>query len=66
LDVIGPFIIELDGQPSGIDWENLALQDPYKLDPVTNEKEFVGRSEQLNQLIAHASARKVSQFCFGN
>jgi hypothetical protein len=36
-------IVELEGQPSGIDWEGLAVQDPYKLDPVTSEPEFVGR-----------------------
>jgi len=56
-------IVELVGQPSGIDWEGLLLEDPYRLEPVANDHELIGRTEQLNRLVAHVSATTVGSSC---
>lgn len=44
------FIIELDGQASNINWENLENSEPYDLEPVTKEDEFIGRTKIINDL----------------
>ncbi len=56
-------IVELIGQPSGVDWDRLALEDPYRLEPIANDHELVGRTEQLNRLVAHVSASTVGSSC---
>ena len=56
-------IVELVGQPSGVDWDKLALEDPYRLEPVANDQDLVGRTEQLSRLVAHASGGTVGSSC---
>jgi hypothetical protein len=60
------FCLELESQDHDIDWESLAIEEPYSLEPVITEDELVGRTEQLNGLIARAKANSVgSSYIFG-
>ena len=56
-------IVELISQPSGIDWDGLILQEPYRLDPVANDDGLIGRTEILERLIAHAAGSTVGSSC---
>jgi len=56
-------IVELVGQPPGVDWEGLLLEDPYRLEPVASDQDLVGRTEQLNRLVAHVTATTVGSSC---
>ncbi|HEV2963575.1 MAG TPA: hypothetical protein VG649_17240 [Candidatus Angelobacter sp.] len=56
-------LVELVGQPSGIDWDNLQLQEPYRLEPVFSDNELIGRTEILNRLISHAKGNTVGSSC---
>jgi AAA+ ATPase superfamily predicted ATPase len=40
----------LRAQPSGIDWEQLAQQDPYSIEPVSGRRPFIGRGADLQRL----------------
>lgn len=44
------FILELDGQSSKIDWDTIQNTEPYDLEPVTTEDEFIGRTKIFNDL----------------
>lgn len=44
------FFIELDSQNSKIDWETIEDTEPYDLEPVTNENEFIGRKKIIDSL----------------
>ncbi len=54
---------ELHGQPAGVDWDSLILAEPYRLEPVTNEHELVGRTEILAQLAAKSNSSNVGSAC---
>lgn len=56
------FVFELRGQPARIDWDDLANADPYSLEPVTEERELIGRTELLNELSAKLTANAVGSF----
>ncbi|MCQ3973996.1 MAG: hypothetical protein DPW09_11165 [Anaerolineae bacterium] len=45
------FELSTEAQKSTIDWDRVALTDPYSLEPVSSEQELVGRKEVLNLLI---------------
>lgn len=49
-------IFEIDSQRADIDWAELERLNPYSLDPVTNPHNLVGRSSDINNLIAIAQA----------
>lgn len=58
--------LPLKNQRSDIDWENVAKQEPYSLEPVESEAEFVGREEITNLLLRIAQARKItSAYVYG-
>lgn len=46
----------LRAQQSDVDWDELSKSDPYSLEPVTTERELVGRRDVLNRLIATIGA----------
>lgn len=56
-------LFTLPGQPGEIDWDALAVAEPYRLEPVTTEQELVGRTEILNQLTAKAYGTSVGSAC---
>ncbi|OBX21586.1 hypothetical protein A9996_17960 [Gelidibacter algens] len=43
-------MLELDSQNSKIDWEKIEDTEPYDLEPVTNESEFIGRKKIIDSL----------------
>lgn len=49
-------IFEIEAQRADIDWAALERIAPYSLDPVTNPHNLVGRSSDINNLIAVAQA----------
>lgn len=51
--------LQLEGQRADIDWDILTKEDPYSLDPVTSESDFVGRSEILSRLAARVQGKKI-------
>src|SRR5262249_33691532 len=53
---------ELQGQRKDIDWSDLSKSDPYRLEPVSNEADLVGRSEILNDLISRICGPSVGSF----
>lgn len=60
------FEFALQAQRSDIPWDQLERQDPYSLEPVTNERDLVGRRDVLNRLIATATASQTgSSFIHG-
>ena len=59
----GSELVELVGQPSGIDWDSLALQEPYRLEPVSSDNDLIGRTEILNRLISHVKGNTVGSSC---
>lgn len=60
------FYLEFESQSDNIDWDSLAIEDPYSLEPVITEDELVGRTEQLNRLIARSKAKSIgSSYIFG-
>jgi hypothetical protein len=56
-------VFELFGQQANIDWDQLATEEPYKLEPITSEQELVGRTEILSQLVAKARGARVGSAC---
>ena len=56
-------MFELFGQQGNIDWDHLAVEEPYKLEPITSEQELVGRTEILSQLAAKARGARVGSAC---
>ena len=56
-------LLELLSQPAGVDWDALLVEEPYKLEPVTTDKELVGRGEILAQLTARTSGDLVGSSC---
>ncbi|WP_419211119.1 AAA family ATPase [Maribacter sp. X9] len=44
------FLIELSSQNSNIDWKKIEGTEPYDLEPVTNENEFIGRKKIIDVL----------------
>ena len=56
-------MFELIGQQANIDWDHLATEEPYKLEPITSEQELVGRTEILSQLVAKARGARVGSAC---
>ena len=58
--------LELEGQRTDIDWENLELEDPYSLEPVETYDQLVGRKEIINQLVRQSRAKSIgSSYIFG-
>jgi hypothetical protein len=56
-------MFELFGQQGNVDWDRLAVEEPYKLEPITTEQELVGRTEILSQLAAKARGATVGSAC---
>jgi hypothetical protein len=56
-------MFELFGQQADIDWEQLTIEEPYKLEPITLEQELVGRTEILSQLAAKARGARIGSAC---
>lgn len=55
-----------ESQTYNIDWDSLATEEPYSLEPAISEDELVGRTEQLNKLIAKSKAKSIgSSYIFG-
>ena len=54
-----PFTFTIEAQRSDINWEALAHEDPYGLEPITTESELVGRKETLQHLIAQANSKNL-------
>jgi len=50
-------LLELDGQKETLDWDAVRRQDPYALEPVTDEAELIGRREILSELEASLTGR---------
>lgn len=60
------FNLELQGQRSGIMWEDLRKEEPYSLEPVVTGAQLVDRREIVDQLLAQAQAQNVgSSFIYG-
>jgi hypothetical protein len=55
-------MFDLEPQRGDIPWDELALEEPYSLEPVRRASELVGRSEQTSQLIAKLRAPSVGSF----
>jgi hypothetical protein len=53
------FEVLLEGQSSDVDWEHLAREDPYSLEPVSTEERLAGRREILGELIARSTYSSV-------
>lgn len=53
------FCLEFESQSSNIDWDSLAIEEPYSLEPAITEEELVGRTEQLNKLIARSKPKSI-------
>ena len=58
------FEIELVGQRNDIDWNDLETEEPYDLEPVTDETEFIGRKKIINGL-SKIGAKVTSSYIFG-
>lgn len=56
-------LFELFGQQYNVDWDRLAHEEPYKLEPITSEEELVGRTEILSQLAAKVHGARVGSAC---
>ncbi len=57
---------ELEGQRTDIDWDQLAMQDPYSLEPVDRYEQLVGREETMSQLLRQSRAERVgSSYMYG-
>jgi hypothetical protein len=58
--------LELEGQRTDINWEDLELEDPYSLEPVETYDQLVGRKEIINQLMRQSRAKNIgSSYIFG-
>ena len=53
------FCLEFESQSSNINWDSLAIEEPYSLEPAITEEELVGRTEQLNKLIARSKPKSI-------
>lgn len=51
--------LELEGQRTDINWEDLELEDPYSLEPVETHDQLVGRKEIIDQLVRQSRARSI-------
>ncbi len=58
------FEIELVGQRNDIDWTELETEEPYDLEPVTDENEFIGRKKIINSL-SKIGKKVASSYIFG-
>ena len=58
------FEIELPGQRNDIDWSELETEEPYDLEPVTDENEFIGRKKIINDL-SKIGKKVTSSYIFG-
>lgn len=58
------FILELIGQNTSVDWEKLEQIEPYDLEPVTTEDEFIGRKQIIN-LLKNVKNKLKSSYVFG-
>jgi uncharacterized protein len=56
-------LFEVFGQQGNVDWDQLAGEEPYKLEPVTSEQDLVGRKEILSQLTAKVRGGSVGSAC---
>ncbi len=56
------FEFVLEGQRDDIDWESLASDDPYSLEPVHDPADLAGRTAALSQMTATLSAKSVGSF----
>jgi len=52
-------LIQIDSQRNDIDWQFLKQKDVYSLEPVTDERELVGRDDLLSRLLATAKSSTV-------
>jgi hypothetical protein len=55
-------VFELESQSGEIRWHELALLDPYSLEPVSEVDELVGRTELLNTLEGRIRSTRVGSF----
>ena len=53
-------VLQLEGQKTNIDWEYLESLDPYSLEPVTDEKELVGRSAVLTRFLTKVRSSSIA------
>ena len=51
--------LELEGQRTDINWEDLQLKDPYSLEPVETYDQLVGRKEITDQLMRQSRAKSI-------
>jgi len=58
------FEVELNGQRNDIDWADLEAEEPYDLEPVTDENEFIGRKNIINGL-SKIRKKLTSSYIFG-
>lgn len=58
------FFIKLNAQSSKTDWDKIQNTEPYDLEPVTNENEFIGRTKIINDL-KKFSNKVSSSYVFG-
>ena len=60
------FMFVVKGQKEGFDWDQLSLEEPYSLEPVTAESDLVGRRSELRQLHRLANRKAIgSGFIYG-
>lgn len=52
-------VLDLESQKTNVDWEYLKGLDPYSLEPITDEKELVGRNEVLSRLLSKIKNRNI-------
>ncbi len=58
--------LELEGQRTDVNWDDLELEDPYSLEPVETYDQLVGRKEIIEQLIRQSRAKSIgSSYIFG-
>lgn len=54
--------ISLKEQESNIDWESLALQDPYNFEPVEEEELLIGRESIITRIFPKLTGKRISSF----
>ena len=52
----------LEAQHENIDWESLQREDPYSLEPVSQQEDLIGRNKILNQLFSGTQSKILSSF----
>ena len=53
------FIFELEPQRTGIDWDTLKNRQPYSLEAVETEEQFVGRGDVIKSLLNRLRAERI-------